>query len=393
MIARWMNTNVSTAAEMLEVTDEMILEMSNGEVMYPAPLEEDDPYKSPMADSAIFGKMNEDKSWMGHIELPVPIVNIQYLFGSRPILPRLLKIPRHDLESVVYCSSFIVAEPGDSDSSYKQVVSVDDVPGFQEENPDAILLTGAEAVAALLEKDGVEEKDYIILHRLPVIPISLRYKKENLKQQKEAWIPYSIEYLYDHLVLGKNRFTELTKLNAPQEILLNEKRLLQEAVDTLVNNGVHGLPFVSPFGIPSESLQEVYEITSVMSGKIRKTSMPSYEPVDLEAFEKQMQILSPLAKDEEDEETWDTQCVPETDSQVIAKNEIQALLHPFVDAVIRQNFPEYVTDYYEEMCRLAEWSISNGLDKLNLEKPIEPQLLEGIVKTVRTAMKKQAMYL
>lgn len=393
MIARWMNTNVSTAAEMLEVTDEMILEMSNGEVLHPAPLEEDDPYKNSMTDSSIFGKMNEDKSWMGHIELPVPIVNIQYLFGTRPILPRLLKIPRHDLESVVYCSSFIVTEPGDSDASYKQVVSVEDVPGFQEETPEAVLSTGAEAVAALLEKDGIEEKDYIILHRLPVIPISLRYKKENMNKQNEAWIPFSIEYLYDHLVIGKNRFTALTDLNAPQEILLNEKRLLQEAVDTLVNNGVRGLPFVSPFGIPSESLQEVYEITSLMSGNMRKPSMPSYEPVDLEVFAKQMQIISPLTEDEEVEGIWDAPYIPETDPQAIAEKEIQELLHPFVDAVIRHNFPEYVTDYYDVMCLFAEWSISNGLGKLNLEKPIEPQLLEGIVKTVRIAMKKQAMYL
>ena len=393
MIARWMNTNVSTAAEMLEVTDKMILEMSNGEVKFPAPLDENDPYKNSMTDSAIFGKMNEDKSWMGHIELPIPIVNIQYLFGTKPILPRLLKIPRHDLESVVYYSSFIVTEQGNSDAVYKQVVPVEDVPGFREKNPNAVLMTGAEAVSALLEKDGVEEKDYIILHRLPVIPISLRYKKANMKQQKDAWVPYSIEYLYDHLVIGKNRFEALTDLDAPEEILLNEKRLLQESADTLVNNGVRGLPFVSPFGIPSESLQEIYEITSVMSGNIRKPSMPSYEPVDPEAFEKQMQILSPMTEDEEDEETWDTPYVPGTDAQVIAQNAILALLHPFIDAVIDQNFPEYVTDYYDDMCRFAEWSISNSLDKINLEEPIEPQLLEGIVRTVRTAIKKQVMYL
>lgn len=393
MITRWMNTNVSTAAEMLEVTDEMILEMSNGEVLHPAPLEEDDPYTNSMTDSAIFGKMNQDKSWMGHIELPIPIVNIQYLFGTRPILPRLLKIPRHDLESVVYYSSFIVTDPEDSDAAYKQVVSVEAVPVFQLENPGAVLMTGAEAVSALLEKDCIEEKDYIILHRLPVIPISLRYKKENIKQQKEAWIPYSIEYLYDRLVIRKNRLTLLSDLNAPQEILLNEKRLLQEFADTLIDNGAHGLPFVSPFGTPSESLQEVYEITSVMSGSIRKPSMPSYDPVNLESFEKQMQILSPMTENDDDEETWDTPYIPETDPRVIAEKEIQVQLHPFVDAVIRHNFPEFVTDYYDAMCRFAEWSISNGLGKLNLKNPIEPQLLEGIVKTIRTAMKKQAMYL
>ena len=57
MNSRWMNTNVSTAAEMTEVTDEMILDMSNGEVLYPAPCDEDDLIHGSMTDPVIFGEM------------------------------------------------------------------------------------------------------------------------------------------------------------------------------------------------------------------------------------------------------------------------------------------------------------------------------------------------
>ena len=77
---------------------------------------------------------------------------------------------------------------------------------------------------------------------------------------------------------------------------------------------------------------------------------------------------------------------PDDDPVVIAGKEILTLLRPFVDAVIRENFPQYITDYHDEMCKFAEHSISNSLDTINLEKPIEPQLLDSVVKTIRMGM-------
>ena len=93
MLAKWMNTHAYTAAEMLEITDKTIMDMSNGEVLNPAPHDEDDPYEDSMTDASIFGKMGNDDGLMGHITLPVPIVNIQYLFGTKPILPKILACP------------------------------------------------------------------------------------------------------------------------------------------------------------------------------------------------------------------------------------------------------------------------------------------------------------
>lgn len=391
MHSRWMNTNVSTAAEMLEVTDKMILEMSNGEVMYPAPYEETDPYQGSMTDSAIFGKMDSDEALMGHLQLPVPIVNIQYFFGTRPVLPRLLGIPRRDLESIVYYSSYVVVDPGDSDAVYKQIIPIDDAPVFLQSHPGAILKTGAEAVSYLLMKEDINKKDYIVLHMLPVIPVSLRYGKITCKDHKESWAPYSIEFLYDRLIFRKNRLIKLKDLKAPDVILLNEKRVFQEYVDSLISNGAHGMPVVLNDGYPSDSLQELYEMTSVMSADAPKPVMPAYEPVDTEEIWKRMQIICSSDEDEGENscEAYDLN----EDSQVVAEKEILAMLRPFVDAVLQDNFPQYVTDYHDLMCQFAEHSISHGLDDLVIQKPAEPQLLNGIVRTVRLGMKKQGMYL
>lgn len=394
MNSRWMNTNVSTASEMLEVTDEIILDMSNGEVMYPAPCDDDDPIQGSMTDPLIFGEMENDDALMGHIHLPYPVVNIQYLFGTRPILPRLLGMSRGDLESIVYCSSYVVTDTGNSNAVYKQIIAVDDAPDFQEKYTGATLMTGAEAVSCLLEKEEIKEKDYIILHLLPVVPVSLRLRKIIRQDYTETRHFYSIEYLYDRLILRKDRLIKLIDLKAPERILLDEKRMLQEYVDTLINNGTRGMPIVNFFGLPCDSLQELYEMTSVMSEKAAPPVMPSFEPENEEEIRKRMLIIHAPEQDEDedDEEGWET-FTPDDDPVVIAGKEILTLLRPFVDAVIRENFPQYITDYHDEMCKFAEHSISNSLDTINLEKPIEPQLLDSVVKTIRIAMKKQGMYL
>ena len=308
MNSRWMNTNVSTASEMLEVTDEIILDMSNGEVMYPAPCDDDDPIQGSMTDPLIFGEMENDDALMGHIHLPYPVVNIQYLFGTRPILPRLLGMSRGDLESIVYCSSYVVTDTGNSNAVYKQIIAVDDAPDFQEKYTGATLMTGAEAVSCLLEKEEIKEKDYIILHLLPVVPVSLRLRKIIRQDYTETRHFYSIEYLYDRLILRKDRLIKLIDLKAPERILLDEKRMLQEYVDTLINNGTRGMPIVNFFGLPCDSLQELYEVTSVMSEKAAPPVMPSFEPENEEEIRKRMLIIHAPEQDEDedDEEGWET---------------------------------------------------------------------------------------
>ena len=395
MHARWMNTNVSTAAEMVEVTDEMILGMSNGEVIHTAPYKEGDPYCGSMTDAAIFGQMGNDDALMGYIHLPIPVVNIQYLYGTKPILPRLLGVSRQDLSAVVYYSAFIVTSPNGTDAVYKQVVPVKEADDFKARYPKATLKTGAEAVAALLEKEGIDGKDRMVLHTIPVIPISLRYKRIPCKTEKEAWAPYSIEYLYDRLILRKDRLAKLKEIGAPEIILLNESRVLQEYVDALVNNGAHGMPCVNYSGYPSESLQELYEMISILARETPSPIMPSCESVSAEAIQGPLNILYPPAQDEEveEEDMKGSPYDPDDDAEEAAEKEILSSFGPFVDAVIRVNFPEYAADYYDSMRQFAEYSVLRGIRDIDLEYPVEPQLLEGVVETIRMAMRKQNLYL
>lgn len=390
MIAKWLNSNVAAAAEMLEITDDAVLEMSNGEVRCPSPYDDSDPYEGSMADSGIFGEMGNDDALMGHIELPVPVVNIQYMYGTRPVLPRLLGMDRQKLASVIYNLAFVVTDPDGSGTEYKQVVPTKEAGRFREAHPAAVIMAGADAVSALLEKDGVREKDYIILHRLPVIPISLRYGKVKCKEQKEAWHPYHIERLYERVMNMGMRLKSLTEIGAPEIILLNERRMFQERVDALINNGAHGLPYLTPAGKPAGSLQELSEMITVMGWKPAEPSMPEYEAADMDRLRELVQELYPRTDDDAEDED----IMEETDDHPEkVEKEIIGLLRPFMDAVIRHNFPDYVQDYHDAMLQSAEWSVSEALPFLDLDKPAEPQLLDGIAGTVRTVLKKQAMYL
>ena len=401
MNTRWMNTYVATAAQMLDVTDEMILEFSNGEVTLPAPNSEEEPVEGSTNDPTIFGSINEEAALMGHITLSLPIVNIQYLFGSRPILPRILGISRKDIEKIIYYSYYVVIDPKGSDATYKKIMDEKEGAAFLEAYPDATCLTGAKAIDALLEKEGAVEREHIILHNIPVIPISLRYRKVECQEYGDAWRPFSLQYLYDRFILHRNRLERLRELNAPEIIIMNEGRMLQEYADTLVSNGARGIPYIMATGYPAQSLQEFYEAISRMPHAEEKPLTPTCDNVNIEKLEPLLCVLYPDTTEEDDgdtiipdidgidEEPFD----PENDPVERAEKEILALFNPYIKAVIESNFSAYVEDYFEVMKQFAEDSILCGLKTVNLEKPIEPQLIGGIFDTIQLAMKKQSIYL
>lgn len=410
MNTKWMNTNVALLSEMIDVSDEKILSASNGEVTHPAPLDEEDQYQGSMNDSAIFGALgNEDThTLMGHIALPVPLVNIQYLYGKRPILPRILNISRSDLTKIIHYSAYVVIDPKDEGVAYKQVISPEEIDVFQQAHPGSVLMTGAEAIDALLTKDGSVEREHIILHNIPVIPISLRYKKIQCTKQGEAWMPYSIEYLYDRFIIIKNRLKRLTDLGAPEVILLNESRMYQEYADTLINNGSYGFPLITDSGCPADSLHELSEIISSVSLDMAKPDpiVPEYISVDAEKVKALAMTAYPWMQEDEyngqeqdedpqndEPEIIETPYNPENEPEEVAKREIREIFQPFLDAVIQTNFPEYDKDYHHVMLQFAERSILVGIQNVDFEKPIERQLLNGIYETVRRTMNKQNAFL
>ena len=175
MIKTWYNTDVQTAAGMLDVSDEKIREWSNGQVTatYVDALDEGET-KGSMVDEVIFGKAGTKSLSMGHIELPVPVLNIQYLYGARPVLAKIMNIKRKDIAGLVHCLLSVVTDPKDSGLTYGQVVTEKEV----QEHPEAVYETGGAAIRELLKIKKIPESGFI-LNCIPVLPIDLRVKEED----------------------------------------------------------------------------------------------------------------------------------------------------------------------------------------------------------------------
>ena len=115
MIAEYFNTNIADLCAMTDITDEDILSMSSGEV---TKIDNDDADAcGESAGTTMFGDefMADPDRAVGLICLAVPVININYIFGSKPILPRLLGKPREELEKLIYFESRLVVSSDDPD--------------------------------------------------------------------------------------------------------------------------------------------------------------------------------------------------------------------------------------------------------------------------------------
>lgn len=276
MIKKWLNTEAAQAAEMLDVTDDWIQAVSHGEVLFPRCFNEEDfnPKKT-IEDPGIFGTLpfhdgEEENLGMGHIPLHRPVVNIHYFKGGRPILAGLLKMDRKDVEKVIYYSSYVVTKSDTPELTYKQLLTRNEYGEALETHKDRFeAMSGAEAIEKLLEIDDIKEREYIILHNIPVIPMIMRYariekKGEDTGKTDVVYQPFSINALYDRVIMRKNRAEKLAAMDAPLIIIDNERRMLQENVDALISNGMRGIPLSNYCGIPMESL---HEISNTINGR------------------------------------------------------------------------------------------------------------------------------
>ena len=212
---------------------------------------------------------------MGHIELAAPVVHTWYLKSSPSKLALLLNIKAKDLENVVYLASYIVTDKGDVPGlSDKQILSEADYNKLYEEYHNRFkALTGAEAVKELLKNIDLEKKvqklrkklktvskqmrdrvvkrlevvesfynsdnkpEWMVLEILPVIPPDLR---PMVQLDGGRFATTDLNDLYRRILNRNNRLKKLYEQNAPSLIIKNEKRLLQEAVDALIDNSKRG---------------------------------------------------------------------------------------------------------------------------------------------------------
>ena len=229
---------------------------------------------------------------MGHIELAAPMSHIWYFKGIPSRMGLLLDMSPRSLEKVLYFASYVVTDAGDTGLAYKQVLT-------EREYRNAIekygygnfeVGMGAEAVKKLLEnidldaqsvelredlRDATGQKrvrtirrlevveafkksgnkpEWMILEAIPVIPPDLR---PMVQLDGGRFATSDLNDLYRRVINRNNRLKRLLELGAPEIIVRNEKRMLQEAVDALIDNGRRGRPVTGPGNRPLKSLSDM----------------------------------------------------------------------------------------------------------------------------------------
>ena len=228
---------------------------------------------------------------MGHIELAAPVSHIWYFKGIPSRMGLILDLSPRTLEKVLYFASYIVLDKGDTELQYKQVLNEKEYREAYDKYGDRFRVgMGAEAIQELLaaidlEKDSVELKqglkdstgqkrariikrlevveafresnnkpEWMIMTVIPVIPPDLR---PMVQLDGGRFATSDMNDLYRRIINRNNRLRRLLELGAPDIIVRNEKRMLQEAVDALIDNGRRGRPVTGPGNRPLKSLSDM----------------------------------------------------------------------------------------------------------------------------------------
>ncbi|HHV61747.1 MAG TPA: DNA-directed RNA polymerase subunit beta' [Firmicutes bacterium] len=228
---------------------------------------------------------------LGHIELAAPVSHIWYFKGIPSRMGLLLDMSPRSLEKVLYFASYIVIEPGDTPLSKKQLLSENEYREYRERYGQAFRAgMGAEAIKELLKEIDLDQlarelrkeireasgqkrirairrlevveafrrsqnrPEYMILDVIPVIPPDLR---PMVQLDGGRFATSDLNDLYRRVINRNNRLKRLLELGAPDIIVRNEKRMLQEAVDALIDNGRRGRPVTGPGNRPLKSLSDM----------------------------------------------------------------------------------------------------------------------------------------
>ncbi|NLJ58134.1 MAG: DNA-directed RNA polymerase subunit beta' [Tissierellia bacterium] len=228
---------------------------------------------------------------MGHIELAAPVSHIWYFKGIPSRMGLILDMSPRALEKVLYFAQYVVTEAGDTSLSDKQLLTEMEYREYKEHYKNAFKAEmGAEAVKKLLRKVDLEGEaaelksqlkdskgqkkiritrrlevieafrtsgnrpEWMILDVIPVIPPELR---PMVQLDGGRFATSDLNDLYRRVINRNNRLKRLLDLGAPDIIVRNEKRMLQEAVDALIDNGRRGRPVTGPGNRPLKSLSDM----------------------------------------------------------------------------------------------------------------------------------------
>ncbi len=238
---------------------------------------------------------------MGHIELAAPVSHIWYFKGIPSRMGLILDLSPRVLEKVLYFASYIVLDKGETDLEYKQVLSEKEYQDARETWGNKFRVgMGAEAIKELLlaidlETEAAElkaglkestgqkrariikrlevveafresgnEPSWMIMDAIPVIPPDLR---PMVQLDGGRFATSDLNDLYRRIINRNNRLKRLLELGAPDIIVRNEKRMLQEAVDALIDNGRRGRPVTGP---GNRALKSLSDMLKGKSGRFRQ---------------------------------------------------------------------------------------------------------------------------
>ena len=238
---------------------------------------------------------------MGHIELAAPVSHIWYFKGIPSRMGLILDLSPRVLEKVLYFASYIVLDKGDTNLEYKQVLSEKEYQDARETWGNRFRVgMGAESIKELLqaidlETEAVDLKnelvdasgqkrariikrlevveafresgnrpEWMILDAVPVIPPDLR---PMVQLDGGRFATSDLNDLYRRIINRNNRLKRLLELGAPDIIVRNEKRMLQEAVDALIDNGRRGRPVTGP---GNRALKSLSDMLKGKSGRFRQ---------------------------------------------------------------------------------------------------------------------------
>ena len=233
---------------------------------------------------------------MGHIKLAAPVSHIWFLKGIPSYLGLLLDMTLKDLEQVIYFNNYVVIDPADSPFKKLQLLSEEEYEDFIMENEESKLEVGigAEAIKKLLGEINVKElaeeirselaghvtsvqrkgklikrlrlldslissetdPTWMVMDVLPVTPPDLR---PMVQLDGGRFATSDLNDLYRRVINRNNRLQRLLEMGAPEIIVRNEKRMLQEAVDALIDNGRRGRTVVGPNNRALKSLSNIIE--------------------------------------------------------------------------------------------------------------------------------------
>ena len=239
---------------------------------------------------------------MGHIELAAPVSHIWYFKGIPSRMGLILDISPRNLEKVLYFANYIVLDPGQTDLKYKQILTEKEYQEAVNEWGAREFRTGmgAEAIKELLSSINLDEEaedlrtqladangqkrakiikrlevveafrssgnlpEWMIMEVIPVIPPDLR---PMVQLDGGRFATSDLNDLYRRIINRNNRLKRLLDLGAPDIIVRNEKRMLQEAVDALIDNGRRGRPVTGP---GNRALKSLSDMLKGKSGRFRQ---------------------------------------------------------------------------------------------------------------------------